>query len=126
MLRRRSRPARLGTLAWPNQHTSTAGRPTTASRLVASYERYARSGEINSTVADPGAVMAAAEREFGSRPSATVDHLDGLTVAVDDWWFNLRASNTEPLLRLNVEASDDDTMGRVRDEVLAFVTSRAR
>lgn len=98
---------------------------TTASELVASYERYSRSGEINSTVADPLAVMAAAGDEFGSRPGARLHHLDGLTVEVDDWWFNLRASNTEPLLRLNVEAPDDDTMGRVRDEVLAFVAMRS-
>lgn len=98
---------------------------TTASDLVASYERYSRSGEINSTVADPRAVMAAAEREFGSRPGVSLDHLDGLTVETDGWWFNLRASNTEPLLRLNVEAGDDDTMGAVRDEVLAFVAARA-
>jgi phosphomannomutase len=96
---------------------------TTTSELVAAFERYARSGEVNSTVADAAAVMAAVEHEFGSRPGATVDHLDGLTVDVGHSWFNLRASNTEPLLRLNVEARDDETMARVRDEVLAFVAA---
>ena len=103
--------------------TSPAG--TALSELVGRYERYARSGEINSTVASPVQVLAAAETEYGSRPGTTVDHLDGLTVATDDWWFNLRASNTEPLLRLNVEAGDDGTMGAVRDEVLAFVATHA-
>jgi len=98
---------------------------TSLSQLVASYERYSRSGEINSTVADPVAVMHAAEVEYASAPAAAIDHLDGLTVSTEHWWFNLRASNTEPLLRLNVEADDDDTMGRVRDEVLAFVAARA-
>ena len=52
----------------------------------------------------------------------TVDHLDGLTVSAGQWWFNVRASNTEPLLRLNVEAADRATMERVRDEVLALIT----
>lgn len=51
----------------------------------------------------------------------TTDELDGLTVATADWWFNLRPSNTEPLLRLNVEARDEATMAKVRDEVLALV-----
>jgi phosphomannomutase len=50
-----------------------------------------------------------------------VDHLDGLTVTHDDWWFNVRASNTEPLLRLNAEGQDADTMVRVRDEILAVI-----
>jgi len=98
---------------------------TVLSELVGRYERYARSGEVNSTVADPSAVLAAAEEEYGRRPGARLDHLDGLTVAADDWWFNLRASNTEPLLRLNVEATDDGTMVAVRDEVLAFVAAHA-
>ena len=98
---------------------------TPASRLVADFERYSRSGEVNSTVADPAAVLVAAEDEFGGRAGTVVDHLDGLTVEAGEWWFNLRASNTEPLLRLNVEARDDDTMTTVRDEVLRFVASHA-
>jgi phosphomannomutase len=59
--------------------------------------------------------------EFASRPGVTSDELDGLTITGDDWWFNLRPSNTEPLLRLNLEASDEDTMLRLRDEVLGIV-----
>jgi phosphomannomutase len=99
---------------------------TTLRSLVGSYERYARSGEVNSTVADPTAVLRAAEREYGARAGITLDHLDGLTVSTGPWWFNLRPSNTEPLLRLNVEAGDDGTMEVVRDEVLAFVADHGR
>ena len=98
---------------------------TRLSALVAGYERYARSGEINSTVRAPADVLAAAAVEFGARAGTSVDHLDGLTVSAQSWWFNLRASNTEPLLRLNVEADDSDTMGQVRDEVLEFIDAHA-
>ena len=94
---------------------------TTLSSLLASYERYAPSGEINSRVADQGATMSAVEAAFADRPGVTLDHLDGLTVEHSDWWFNLRASNTEPLIRLNAEATDRATMERVRDEVLGLV-----
>jgi phosphomannomutase len=98
---------------------------TTLRSLVGAYERYARSGEVNSSVADPAAVLQAAQQEYDGRPGLTLDHTDGLTVSAASWWFNLRPSNTEPLLRLNVEASDDGTMVAVRDEVLAFI-DRAR
>jgi phosphomannomutase len=98
---------------------------TRLSGLVASYQRYVQSGEINSTVADPAGVLTAAEAAYGSRPGVQVDHLDGLTVSTEPWWFNLRASNTEPLLRLNVEAGDDGTMEQVRDEVLRFVAEHS-
>ncbi|MHC1559444.1 phosphomannomutase/phosphoglucomutase [Actinomycetospora sp. C-140] len=92
------------------------------SELMARYERYAASGEINSTVADPTAVMAEVEQTFGDRDGVTTDDLDGLTVTQPDGsWFNLRPSNTEPLLRLNVEAADDDAVAALRDEVLALV-----
>ncbi|WP_267246147.1 phosphomannomutase/phosphoglucomutase [Streptomyces sp. PR69] len=91
------------------------------SRLVAQYDRYTGSGEINSTVADQAGRTAAVKEAFAARDGATVDELDGLTVATADWWFNLRPSNTEPLLRLNVEARDEATMAKVRDEVLALV-----
>ena len=94
---------------------------TTLSSLLASYERYAASGEINNRVADQGATMSAVEAAFADRPGVTLDHLDGLTVEHADWWFNLRASNTEPLIRLNAEATDRATMERVRDEVLGLV-----
>jgi len=92
------------------------------SELMARYSRYAASGEVNSTVADPRAAMAEVEQVFGDREGATTDTLDGLTVSLADGsWFNLRPSNTEPLLRLNVEAADDDAVAALRDEVLALV-----
>src|SRR4051812_32284031 len=92
------------------------------SALLAEYSRYSASGEINSEVSDPKAKMAEVEAAFGSRGDATIDHLDGLTVDLADGsWFNLRPSNTEPLLRLNVEGPDDATMQALRDEVLAMV-----
>ncbi len=96
---------------------------TQLSSLLHPYDRYVASGEINSTVADAHGRTAAVEAAFGAdgMPGLTLDHLDGLTVDAADWWFNLRASNTEPLLRLNVEAADRPTMERVRDQVLAIV-----
>ncbi|GAA2220428.1 phosphomannomutase/phosphoglucomutase [Streptomyces amakusaensis] len=95
----------------------------TLSQLVATYDRYQGSGEINSTVDDQSARTATVRKAFESRPGVTLDELDGLTVTAADWWFNLRPSNTEPLLRLNVEARDTDTMAAVRDEVLALLRS---
>jgi phosphomannomutase len=95
------------------------------SRLTADYERYAASGEVNSAVADVPGRTAAVEEEFGKRDGATVDHLDGLTVSLPDGsWFNLRPSNTEPLLRLNVEAPDETSMTELRDAVLALVRAQ--
>ncbi|CAL9329716.1 Phosphomannomutase_phosphoglucomutase [Actinosynnema sp. ALI-1.44] len=92
------------------------------SALTSAYERYAASGEINSTVADQAGRLAAIKAEFGAREGVTLDELDGLTVALPDGsWFNLRASNTEPLLRLNVEAADAASVAALRDEVLAIV-----
>jgi phosphomannomutase len=94
------------------------------SELTAAYERYAASGEINSTVADAAGRMAAVREHFADQEGVTVDELDGLTVDLPDGaWFNLRASNTEPLLRLNVEAPDAARMAQVRDEVLGMVRS---
>jgi phosphomannomutase len=90
------------------------------SELAGAYERYVLSGEINSTVADQAGVLASIEAAYAGN-GAAVDHLDGLTVTTDDWWFNVRPSNTEPLLRLNVEGKDTATMERVRDEVLARI-----
>ncbi|MFF5447037.1 phosphomannomutase/phosphoglucomutase [Streptomyces sp. NPDC012888] len=91
------------------------------STLVSSYERYAGSGEINSTVADQGASLAAVRAAYAGQDGVELDELDGLTVSAADWWFNVRASNTEPLLRLNVEARDEATLTRVRDEVLTLI-----
>ena len=91
------------------------------SDLLAGYGRYVATGEINSEVADQAGATARVRAEFASRPGVTSDELDGLTITGDGWWFNLRPSNTEPLLRLNLEASDEDTMLRLRDEVLGIV-----
>jgi phosphomannomutase len=91
------------------------------SRLLASYSRYLASGEINSEVADQAAATEAVRRAFAGRPGVGTEDLDGMTVTGDTWWFNLRPSNTEPLLRLNVEASDEGTLAAIRDEVLRIV-----
>jgi phosphomannomutase len=91
------------------------------SQLLAEFERYVATGEINSTVSDQAAVVAELEREYAGRAGVRVDHLDGLTVAHEDWWFNVRPSNTEPLLRLNAEAADRVTLDRLRDDVLATI-----
>lgn len=93
------------------------------SALLADYARYPMSGEINSTVADQGAVLAEIKETYAARDGVTLDELDGLTVAHTDWWFNVRASNTEPLLRLNAEGKDEATMARVRDEALTLIRS---
>lgn len=100
----------------------------TASQLAEMYTPYAASGEINSRVADPAAATARVRAAFGDDIDAgevVVDELDGLTLdhwqAAPRWWLNLRASNTEPLLRLNVEAEDVDIMEKLRDAVLAIV-----
>ncbi|MFI7392202.1 phosphomannomutase/phosphoglucomutase [Streptomyces tendae] len=91
------------------------------SALVAAYDRYTGSGEINSTVDDQQARLAAIRAAYEGRDDVTVDDLDGLTVTSADWWFNVRPSNTEPLLRLNAEARDEATMTKVRDEALAII-----
>ncbi|GAB2981934.1 phosphomannomutase/phosphoglucomutase [Saccharothrix stipae] len=92
------------------------------SALTSDYARYAASGEINSTVGDQQGRLAAIKAEFGGREGVELDELDGLTVNLPDGsWFNLRASNTEPLLRLNVEAADAASVAALRDEVLAIV-----
>ena len=96
------------------------------SELAADYERYVASGEINSTVADARARTAAVREAFAA-DGVVVDELDGTTLTLDgddgrpQWWLNLRASNTEPLLRLNVEAADPATMAQVRDRALAII-----
>jgi phosphomannomutase len=92
------------------------------SQLGAEFERYAASGEINSTVTDQQGKLAEVEQRFG--PGNQVDYLDGLTIRFPDGaWINLRPSNTEPLLRLNVEAADAPRMAQLRDEVLAAIRS---
>ena len=92
------------------------------SKLTEVYNRYAASGEINSTVADQAGRIAAIKDAYGSKDGVTIDELDGLTVQLADGsWFNLRASNTEPLLRLNVEAATPEAVVALSDEVLAIV-----
>ncbi|WP_370944463.1 phosphomannomutase/phosphoglucomutase [Amycolatopsis sp. cg5] len=94
----------------------------TLSALTADYSRYAASGEINSTVSDQVARLLAVKDAYAGRDGVTVDELDGLTVQLPGGgWFNLRPSNTEPLLRLNVEAADVNAVRALTDEVLAIV-----
>jgi phosphomannomutase len=90
------------------------------SDLLAPYNRYVVSGEINSKVEDTKAATELVEKTYSSGEVA-IDHLDGLTVNGDTWWFNLRPSNTEPVLRLNVEASTQAQMETVRDAVLSLI-----
>jgi phosphomannomutase len=90
------------------------------SELRKPFERYSQSGEINSRVDDPHAVIERIATEYASIPQ---DRLDGLTVDTGDWWFNLRPSNTEPLLRLNLEAADDESCAAHTAEVLASIRS---
>lgn len=93
----------------------------TLSQLLNSYNRYSSSGEINSVVDDAKAVMELIESHYLQMDGITADHLDGLTIESQDWWFNVRASNTEPLLRLNVEANNQRLMEKVRTQVLALI-----
>ncbi len=91
------------------------------SAILADFSRYSASGEINSEVTDQAATTQRVKDVYASQPGVTTDELDGLTVSGDTWWFNLRPSNTEPLLRLNVEAADEVEMAAIRDEVLGLV-----
>jgi phosphomannomutase len=94
------------------------------SELLAEFARYVATGEINSTVDDAAQVLTDLEHEHAARSGVAIDHLDGLTVTHADWWFNVRASNTEPLLRLNAEAADQETLDALRDDVLARIRRR--
>ena len=92
----------------------------TLSEILEPIDSRFRSGEINSEVDDTDAVISKIEKHFAAQ-GAEIDHLDGLTVGFDDWWFNLRASNTQPLLRLNVEAEDQRTLEEKENEVLRLI-----
>ena len=95
------------------------------SELLKPYNRYSISGEINSKVDDQKAAIQKIRDFYGKLAEpVTFDELDGLTVTANEWWFNLRPSNTEPLLRLNVEADTDALMARLRDEVLALIKTQ--
>lgn len=125
--------ADTGMLAAMHLLAALGEQPGTLSELASEYERYVASGEINSRVTDVAAATARVEAAFAGRPGVEVDRLDGLSVVHAGtapgtsggtgpmWWFNLRPSNTEPLLRLNAEAADAATMAALRDEVLALV-----
>jgi phosphomannomutase len=111
--------ADTGMLAAMHVLAALGGQDRPLSEFAAEYERYSASGEINSTVADAAAKVAQVRAAY---PEARVDELDGLTMVLPDGaWFNLRASNTEPLLRLNVEAAKPDRMAALRDDILAIV-----
>ncbi len=99
---------------------SVEGKPL--SELLKPLDKGVRSGEINTTVSDAQGKLRALEEHFGKQ-AKSVDHLDGITLDFGDWWFNVRPSNTEPLLRLNVEANSRELMEQKRDEVLSFIRS---
>jgi phosphomannomutase len=114
-----------GMLAALHVITALGSQDGPLSPLLAEYSRYRASGEINSEVSDQQAATQEVRAAFEGVEGVTMDDLDGLTVGTADWWFNLRPSNTEPLLRLNVEASDDATLNDVRDRVLRIVRGGA-
>ncbi len=114
--------ADTGMLAALHVLAALGGQESNLSRLAAQYQRYPASGGVNSVVADRRGAVAAVEAKYSGLPGVTFDHLDGLTVRFTDRsWFNVRASNTEPLLRLNVEAVDSARLMALRDEVLAVI-----
>jgi phosphomannomutase len=114
--------ADTGMLAAMHLLAALGEQPAPLSEFAAEYERYVASGEINSTVDDQAARIADVEKAFADRDGVTLDHLDGLTLMfADGSWANLRPSNTEPLLRLNVEAATSAGMAQLRDEILEIV-----
>jgi phosphomannomutase len=108
-----------GMLAALHTLAALGGQDRPLSELLAEYDPYAASGEINSTVADPKAKIAELKEKFADLEQ---DELDGLTVtSPEGWWFNVRASNTEPLLRLNAEGPDEATVEVLRDDLLRLI-----
>ncbi|HEX2322992.1 MAG TPA: phosphomannomutase/phosphoglucomutase, partial [Streptosporangiaceae bacterium] len=114
-----------GMLAGLHTLAALGGQDKPLSELLSEYASNVMSGEINSEVSDQAATTALVREAFASRPGIKADNLDGLTIMAQDWWFNLRPSNTEPLLRLNVEAEDEATLTKVTDEVLHIVHENA-
>ncbi len=94
---------------------------TSLSSMLSAYVRWQRSGEINSVVADAHAIIAQIREHYSAVDGVLTDDLDGLTVSADDWWFNVRPSNTEPLLRLNVEARTAQLLESTTTQALAFI-----
>jgi len=90
------------------------------SQLVSSIDHYFRTGEINSRVEDVPKKLKAIESQY---KNAKIDYLDGITIEYPDWWFNLRPSNTEPLLRLNLEANTKELLEKKKSEVLNLIRS---
>jgi phosphomannomutase len=114
-----------GMLAALHVLAALGGQSAPLSVLLSSYSRYVSSGEINTEVSDQAGTMARVRQAFSALPGVGADELDGLTITGPGWWFNLRPSNTEPLLRLNVEAGDEATLAKVTDEVLRMVRDDA-
>ena len=110
-----------GMLAALHVLAALGGQDKPLSELLGQYQRYVASGEINSEVSDQAAATARVRDAYAGQDGVTADQLDGLTITGKDWWFNLRPSNTEPLLRLNVEADDDAILAKVTDDVLRIV-----
>jgi phosphomannomutase len=111
-----------GMLAALHALAALGGQDRPLSQLAEEFHRYAASGEINTEVDDQAAVTAKVKAAYADRDGAEADELDGLTMQLPDGaWFNLRPSNTEPLLRLNVEGPDEPAMSRLRDEVLDII-----
>ncbi|MDP4804880.1 MAG: phosphomannomutase/phosphoglucomutase [Candidatus Nanopelagicales bacterium] len=98
---------------------------TTFSSLLTPYLRYSPSGEINTEVQDQQSAVDRIRAAYAAKDGVMVDELDGMTIDGGDWWFNVRASNTEPLLRLNVEAADASQMEQIRDYVLSMMRAGA-
>ena len=113
-----------GALAALHAIAALGSNKTSISKILKPYQRYVSSGEINSVVSDAPAEMKKIEEKYGSQSDVEIDRLDGLSVNGDTWWFNLRSSNTEPLLRLNVEAKTQARMEKVRDEVLKAIKGK--
>ena len=94
-----------------------SGKPL--SELIAPLRKYSQSGEINSRVSrDPKDILAEIKSAYAK---GALTELDGVSIAFDDWWFNVRCSNTEPLVRLNLEARTPELMAARRDELLALI-----
>ncbi|MEJ7743332.1 MAG: phosphomannomutase/phosphoglucomutase [Nocardioidaceae bacterium] len=114
-----------GMLAALHLLAAAAETSTPVSELVRELIPYVASGEVNSLVADTSEVIDKVRQSYSGHNGIQRDSLDGLTVSSARWWFNVRASNTEPVLRLNVEADNTETMVDIRDQVLALMREKS-
>ena len=110
-----------GMLAALHAIAALGSQPKPLSQILKQYQRYFSSGEINSKVSDAPGAIAKIEAWYSLKSGVSLDYLDGLTVSTESWWFNLRSSNTEPLLRLNVEAKSQARLEKVQSEVLDLI-----